>query len=89
MQKSVADIGIAIASASQLHLIRLDSQLVMYGAIINIPPVANTESAKPGSIAWNGSIRIKNPIAAPSAGKPSELSPRYLAANMVLDALKR
>ena len=51
VQNIVAEIGIAIASASQLHLTRGDNQLLNRGDKIRIPPVARAESAKPGSIA--------------------------------------
>ena len=82
VQKSVAAIGIAI-----------DSGIFSFnfGARSNIPAVAPTDNAKPGSIAWNGSIKIKIVIARPSEGRAELLSPRAFAmsrAAVMMDALK-
>ena len=49
MQKTVALMGIAIASTNQSTFIYFKSLTFMIGEKINIPAVAKTESAKPGS----------------------------------------
>ena len=81
VQKIVAEIGMATASATTCHLIFAESTEINLGESSNMPAVAKTDNAKPGSIAWNGSSKIKVAIAAPNAGKPNERSPRYFAIN--------
>jgi hypothetical protein len=51
VQKIVAEIGIATASANTFHLNLALSCSTNLGDKINIPAVAKTERAKPGSIA--------------------------------------
>ena len=51
VQKIVALIGIEITSVSHLVLINLLKWLSKVGEKINIPLVARTDNAKPGSIA--------------------------------------
>jgi hypothetical protein len=80
-QNIVALIGIVIASISQPCLILLEKFILRIGESINIPAVAKTERANPGSIAWNGSKSSNIKTANPKDEIPKLISPLILAAN--------
>ena len=54
-----------------------------FGARRIIPAVAPTDNAKPGSIAWNGSIKTNNATAAPSAAVGFIRAPWAFAINEI------
>ena len=78
-QKIVALTGITIESKIHGIFIYLSNLLFKNGGRSNIPAVANTDNAKPGSIAWKGSTNTNSEIAHPSDGMPKDLSPNTLA----------
>ena len=84
VQIKFAEIGIARSSARRRWCTYLRSQLVTGVLSRSIPAVAATESAKPGSVASKGSIKIRSEIARPSAASADDLTPRAFAIKSTL-----